>query len=277
MFETEQRSCSNCGAAFESFVIMRAMTMCTACIDRERAVILDAWRAEQRARLAALVVERIETAGMSSGEATLATLDRVPLTIKRLLPRDDVVKLLTGESLDESFKSFGLQGGQGIGKTFALAALIRRRVETAIISALARLSDVPDEHVGPRVWYAVAPFRWACWPEVAAWAKTTSTRDRGALVIEDAVARWTTTPLLVLDDVGRERASRGGYDEDLAIALLDRVIDARARYLRPLLWTTNLTPRALAARYGASLTSRLLGLAPLVECPNAPDARLARE
>lgn len=199
-----------------------------------------------------------------------AVLERVPEPMKRALPRDPVRLLLAGQRPAEGF---GLSGGPGGGKTACLAALLRRSLEVALGVKLEEVDEIPSSYNSD--WFlGVGRLRWVHWPSWAAWAKATVAKRNGGEEVEDDVAALITTPLLVLDDLGRERV-RGTYGEDFALGQLDRILDARDREGgRTVLWSTNAAEEDLPAIYGAAMMSRLLGMAPLVRLPDLPDQRL---
>lgn len=275
MFETVTRTCSNCHRPFEGLALVVAQTVCPICVEREEARDLEMWQTAERAALPQTLTARLAACGLGAAELA-AERERVPVEIKRLLPKRDVLALLSGAALEDitAFQSFGLAGGQGIGKTMCLASILKARTEVLLREAIAAALAAPDP-AQPAAWSGRAGFIWTNWPEYAAWAKATIMQPHGSDLIDGATRRMLSTSLLVLDDLGRERLAKGGYDEDYAVGLLDRVIDARSRNRRATLWTSNLAPAALATRYGAALVSRLLGLAPAVELPRLADLRLA--
>ena len=94
-------------------------------------------------------------------------------------------------------------------------------------------------------------------------------------LVEERVERAMKIPLLILDDLGRERM-RGAFTEDFSIGTLDRIIDVRIREERPILWTSNSTSADMVKQYGWSMVSRILGAAPPVTLAKMPDQRLER-
>lgn len=272
MLQTVTKMCSRCSTKFEGLAVVRAQTTCPACVDILGAIELDAWKAEELRWLPDRVNDRLRACGFRDAELT-ATLDGVPASIKRALPKRDVQTLMHAQTLTnvETFASFGIAGGQGIGKTMCLAAMIRFRVDAQLRVQLILLKTTPDPSGAH--WYDVAAFRWINWPETSAWMKSSVMMDKGTQQIEQLVQQMSVTPLLVLDDVGRERLAKA-YDEDYANGMLDRVVDVRSRERRATLWTSNLAPEHLAKRYGAALTSRLLGMAPAIVLSAMPDQRL---
>ncbi len=271
--QTVTRMCSVCGKDFQALAIITAQIVCPGCVECAAAAELIDWKKEELQFLPDLLNDRLRYAGFRDVELS-ATLEKVPTSIKKVLPKRDVQALLHGQPLDdaEAFQSFGLTGGQGVGKTMCLAAILRQRTDAQLRVTLNAITVVPDATSKP--WHDIVRFRWVNWPDASAWLKTTVTLDKGMATTEDVCRGWIGTPLLVLDDLGRERMARGAYDEDFANGILDRVLDARSRARKATLWTSNLSPASVAKRYGAALTSRLLGLAPVIELAKMPDQRL---
>lgn len=273
MFETTSKTCSNpdCAATYEVMVLVAGLwdALCPKCrADRER-LAAERWRTATAATLDQLVVERARACGFQHVEAE-ATLDSVPRELRRRLPTATVKALVGGAPVDA--RGFGLVGGQGVGKSMCLAAILKARLRATLTRTLAAVAVVPLEHERP--WWLVPVFVWVNWPDAAATLKAHAMAQHGAAAVEELTQRWVSTPVLALDDLGRERQAKGGYDEDFAVGVLDRVIDLRTRARRPIFWTSNLPPEGVARRYGAALHSRLLGAAPAIPVGDLPDLRL---
>lgn len=163
-------------------------------------------------------------------------------------------------------KGAGLSGIAGVGKTFALAAALKRCAYVWLGGEIRK--------TGARAMYAEW-LTWLRWPEQVATIRVTSLRDGGHEEIASWVERWGAARLLVLDDLGAER-SRGSYEEDFASSILDQIIDARCGAMLPTWFTTNLTFAALRGRIGARMFSRLTQDAVLVELPEGADLRVAK-
>ena len=163
-------------------------------------------------------------------------------------------------------RGFGLSGGAGIGKTFALAAAFKA-------GALARWrARAPLE--GMRA--AALFLRWVRWPEEVARMRTAAASRDDGMERSDARARQLAeVEALVLDDLGAERL-RGSYTEDWSASVLDLIVDRRFNERRPTWWTTNLSGDEFRARYGARLWSRLAGDNPVIEMTAARDQRMRR-
>ncbi|MCE5272028.1 hypothetical protein LLH00_12200 [bacterium] len=163
-------------------------------------------------------------------------------------------------------QGFGLVGKSGTGKTWALVHLLAGKVESIVRSQ-------PDPARARLIWVDGALARdrriaWVNWHDEA----DLLIRNRFEKAwTEQRVSWWEEVPLLVLDDLGRERAEGRNCP---ARAVLNRVLDYRYRHQRALLWTSNLdTQPALEAFYGEALTSRLLGTWPPAEA-EGQDMRL---
>jgi DNA replication protein DnaC len=262
------KTCSACASAFEVVAVVAPVcVVCPCCVEREACEALEAFRAREAAQAAITVEHRLRAIGMGARELE-AELQAVPVAIRRALPRLLTQDLIGGDALVAD--GFGLTGGQGIGKTMCLAAMVRARATALHARALSACRVAPAD--GDASWFRVG-VQWVNWPSGAARVKALSVQDHGAAEVAALVRAWAGTPLLVLDDLGRERM-RGAYDEDYAFGVLDQVVDARSRESAPVLWTSNLTPAALVSRYGAALPSRLLELAPAVRLSAGPDLRL---
>ena len=115
----------------------------------------------------------------------------------------------------------------GSGKTGLGSALVRECLERGVAARWLRVSDL------------LAELRSRQRPGSRAHA-------------EDLMAELRAIPVLMLDDLGAERAT------EFAIEHLRDLLDHRLAWSRPTLITTNLTtPGAIAERYGAPIASRL--------------------
>ena len=265
-FEKERRKCASCSAEFETFRITTA-TECFPCQQVARARDLRAYKAQEHARIPFYLDQRLESLGLAKVERQ-AVVERIPDALMAALPQQVVRDLLACQAPS---RGFGLAGTMGAGKTAALAAILATGLRRRMEAALEGLTDAPSSPQEAR-WHLVGRLRWVSWPGTAAWMKGAFSRRDGNAEVEDFVELCISTNLLVLDDLGRERM-RGAYTEDFALGQLDRIVDARARDGRPILWTTNQEARELAAIYGGAMMDRLLDLAPLVQLPKLPSLR----
>jgi hypothetical protein len=199
--------------------------------------------------------------GIAPQELT-AQWDRIPEPIKKAMPL--------------SWVGFGLVGGFGAGKTFAIAAALRRHAEKHIDTHLEKLIQAGDPYVLEQALahkvLNLQPWpRWINWPgEIV--------KARGMLFTSSQeVEEWIlslTSPerLLILDDIGADRVA----GQDWTGETLARIIDERLRYQAMTIWTSNLDAKGLVERYGPRTYSRLQALAPMIQLPKMPDQRLQR-
>lgn len=160
--------------------------------------------------------------------------------------------------------SWGIIGKPGVGKSAILAACIRRQIVEDL--------NGPDEGA------YLPPVMWVDWP-----ARTDLIRRKlsagdfsdAQTNLDDikAFLEEVDNPVLVLDDLGRERTgqTKSWAVEKLEL-LLDSVWNNRAVVLH---WTSNYGFDELSAAYTPALVSRLFGKAHEIKCPaNMPDRRL---
>ena len=218
-------------------------------------------RKQQAAEFMAHLEEHTRAAmvecGVSPREAK-AERSRVPETVKRAMPRQELQAILEGRAPEHGF---GLGGDVGGGKTCGLVSVLKLGFQ-----AFAR-REVPAK--GAVSWSRFLSF--VNWPDEVTRIRAHATDDATTERLEE-LAR---VPLLVLDDLGRERI-KGSYVDDWAASQLDTIINARYRNELPTLWTTNVRPESLALLYGAALWSRLDGANPLVWVEGLRDLRRVR-
>jgi DNA replication protein DnaC len=162
-------------------------------------------------------------------------------------------------------QGFGLVGGTGVGKSWSLVHFLAQRVDKDVRRqpdpALAKLFWVDGDIARDR------RVLWVNWHDQVEEIH----RRRFDDVWVSTWADWAKlVPLLVLDDLGRERHEG---EKDPARAVLVTVMDARHRNKFPMLWTSNLSADELTSVYGAALASRILGSWPAYEVEGA-DLRL---
>ncbi len=257
--------CSKCS---ESFVPdHRLQEICRSCIQKQREEFereLEEARLESLRRESSRILDELdaetkselERAGLAPREIE-AQLSLVPAEIKRRLPRLQIRELLDGKI---PALGFGLAGAPtGCGKSCTIAALLKGFVAARLKARAAKLQA--GEEFDPKE----VVLGWRSWPETAERLKELVSLDRWES-IADVVWSMERTPLLVLDDLGRERI-RGSYTEDFSTGKLDSIVDARYRNALPILYTTNLTHKRLADVYGSAMISRLVGGNPLFELP----------
>jgi len=146
----------------------------------------------------------------------------------------------------------GLVGPPGTGKTWALAHHIARHVETVV-------RKQPDPNRADLIWLDAEVARdgrvaWVNWHDQV---EDLHRRRFDDVWVDMCADWWERVPILVLDDLGRERYEGA---KDPARAVLQRVLDHRYRRRLPLYWTSNLASQAqLEGFYPEALVSRLIG------------------
>ena len=168
-------------------------------------------------------------------------------------------------SLPNLRKGYGLMGERGVGKSWALAHQVALMVDEAVHRqedpARARLIWIDGDVARDR------RTLWVNWLEQVEDIQRRRFDDRWV----DAWSEWAEyVPLLVLDDLGRERFEG---DRDPARAVLVRVLDSRYRCKAPVLWASNLKADEFARFYGGALASRIFGSWPALEL-DGQDLRL---
>ena len=159
-------------------------------------------------------------------------------------------------------KSWGLVGTPGIGKSGLIAGIIRNMIER-------------DIGQGRNV---LPPVIWVDWPMRSdTIRRRLSAKDFASDIVNlddiHELVDETENPILVLDDLGRERVgtTKNWATEKLEL-LLEKVYNDRSITLH---WTSNFSVSLLNEVYGPALVSRLAGKAPDIVCPSSmPDRRL---
>ena len=261
----EPTRCDVCGFDFQRIPEL-GRTTCPRCVERDRAEDEDRARERHSAALLRGLDERLlamcRSAGMSKRELGAVT-SSIPASLGRRLMQDNIgmVSMLTGMIPDHGF---GLSGGVGVGKTFAIAAIMKD-----LVLARWRLL-IPTE--GQRAFRAF--LAWSRWPEeVSAMRTIAATRESGMREASERILGLSSVAVLVIDDLGAERM-RGPYDEDWCASQLDLLVDRRYNDGLPTWYTTNLAPPVFVERFGSRLYSRLCGHNPLVEVQASTDLRI---
>lgn len=157
-----------------------------------------------------------------------------------------------------------LTGKNGRGKTYFAAAVIRDYLE--------RVDSVFEDefHVEPREVREILPVMVSV-PELMLELQATNDRNRTAdeATMLEALAKYTDTPLLVLDDLGAEKLS-----EFTALALYV-IIDKRWRTKLRTIVTSNLDLEGVALRFSGRIASRLAGMCQIIKFAGS-DRRLSR-
>lgn len=202
----------------------------------------------------------LQSIGVASHEAD-SDWSMVPEAIKRLIPQES--------------DSFGLSGGFGAGKTFALVAILGNDARAIIKGHI----NTAIEKVNVRGLRTVMSNRgfnlplgqmWVNWPNESAAKRAWLFKNFQSDVEDWIQSLMDPRRLLVLDDIGADRATA----QDWTGEVLARVIDERLRAKGELIWTSNLDAKGLVERYGPRTFSRLQALAPVITLPKLPDLRL---
>lgn len=203
--------------------------------------------------------KRLTAMGMGAKEMR-ATRDEISPPIRAVFRGPLVRQVEALASGRIPTEGFGLTGPTGVGKSLALAALIRAYVERLI------RRQAPIEGRAPMDVGVV----WCSWPAEAEWLREHGTEARATAA---RLRDLQEAPLLILDDLGAA-GIKGDYLEDYPTRKLDVVIDARSREERPTIWTSNMTELGIGQTFGSRISSRLLGECPPVSV-SGPDRRLA--
>lgn len=208
--------------------------------------------------VSAIIALTLARTGLSPRERT-ATISRIPREVSSRMPADVIDPMLTGNL---SSRGFGLSGGAGVGKTFAIAAHIVNAISIGVRKRVVAGSLTVPTTV-----------EWVSWPEAINQIRTTSIADRGLEDVARTVNRISHARVAVIDDIGSERI-KGSYNEDWAASQLDLIVDARYRAMLPTFYTTNLALDAFVRRYGQRFYSRLCGENTMIVIPDADDLRI---
>jgi DNA replication protein DnaC len=152
-------------------------------------------------------------------------------------------------------RGFGLVGPPGTGKTWTVAHYVARYVEEIV-------RRQPDPNRAELLWVdgdiaRDARLAWVNWHDQV---EDLHRRRFDDVWVARFTAWWEDIPMLVLDDLGRERFEGA---KDPARAVLEQVLDTRYRQRRPVIWTSNLESKeALEGFYHHALVSRILGTWP---------------
>lgn len=163
---------------------------------------------------------------------------------------------------------YGLVGPPGTGKTWAIAFRMAQVVDRVV-------RDQPDPNRADLQWVdgdivRDARLAWVNWHDQV---EDLHRRRFDDVWVDRLATWWEDVPMLVLDDLGRERYEGA---KDPARAVLERVLDCRYRNKRPVVWTSNLESKAeLEGFYHHALVSRILGSWPPCEV-SGEDQRLLK-
>lgn len=186
--------------------------------------------------------------GISTRELA-STLEVAPSAFLKAVPEGVLGPMMKGHLPN---CGAGLTGLTGIGKSSFWVALIKRML-AEYVSDQVRADDamgVTHDHKITGDW------AWSNWKTTVAWARQNIAFNDHP--VDRHLDRLSRVPLLVLDDLGRERIKGGDYAQDYGTDLLDLVVDARYRAELPILWTSNLRVPELNDTYGSALVRRLV-------------------
>jgi DNA replication protein DnaC len=206
-----------------------------------------------------VAVNALRNAGLANREVR-AEWSKVHPKLKAAIPRRSLLDMNNGAI---PAKGFGLGSATGTGKTMALASAVyglmreRRRLYA---EWLANQDIMTPPHM---------TLLWLNWPDTVATIRANALSG----MVEDLLTSAESIPLLVLDDLGRERI-KGTYIEDWAASQLDRIVNHRYRAELPILWTSNLREEELVAIYGAAMVGRLNEDNPMVWVDGLPSMRI---
>lgn len=167
----------------------------------------------------------------------------------------------------DKLRGFGMMGSAGVGKSCAIAWWLRHineiRYDYLVGQADGRELAVFNQ-TGD---FRSKRFDWIYWPDCALahqdanrFGEPIHALRRGDSIRPHpfAVQTLKSSPLLVLDDLGRERGNIDSYTNQI----LDSVINYRYEHNLPTIWTTNLEQEAFIAQYGMPMLDRLTGMSP---------------
>lgn len=176
-------------------------------------------------------------------------------------------------------ESFGLCGTPGVGKSGFFAGLVHDMlIRSWSAEGAAIFKQTPEGIVQVSGYRAILPnIFWLDWPSLSTRIRETLSAKRfddpnaslSALIAE---IRACDDPIVILDDIGRERVpEQMNVATEQLLMLIDMAYNKRD--LR-LYWTSNLGASELSKVYRDAFTSRLIGKAPEAILPTTlPDRR----
>jgi DNA replication protein DnaC len=215
------RTCIECRRVFEG-LLGRCAECSEALLAKERA---EQEAARKRARLAAYL------------KVCPVTYQETDWLRPELAPCAEMARTWSPGSVEGKL-SLGLFGESGVGKTRAAFHILRRHVMTHDVYAL-HASDAWDhgDHVQGLSSAAVQRLRHAEEPRLAHAAQLCLQRARSC-------------GLLLIDDLGKERAGHDGKVSETVGEALFSLIEYRVAHQLPLIWTCNMSAEDLQSRLG---------------------------
>lgn len=245
--------------------IPEAMEKCWDCMARDNEI---AWARKEADEMVAdlenVVAKDLKQIGLSNREIR-ADWSRVSRRYKDAIQQETLRALSEGRVPS---KGFGIGSDTGTGKTMAVAAIVKGFQKASRRLFASRLVETAKKGIGATLTQKSA-IVWLSWPDAVTILRAHAVDG----IAEDVLSRAESSPLLVLDDLGRERI-KGSYVDDWAASQLDRIVNHRYREEMPIIWTTNLKESALVAIYGAAMVSRLTEDNPLVWLQDMPSMRI---
>ena len=249
--------CAYCGAEVKVYPGARSATC-----SREECRRLQELEENRQAKLRALeelpekLPRILKHRGMGPGELLFSRANATPALCELA---DPWIQELMGQPEDPT-GGFGLSGGPGTGKTGLMAVVVK---DWALMAGQASINTWGVSLLGK--W---APL-WVNWEvQLEKMREAFGDGHRAADLLEE----MKEAPLLVIEDLGAEQAKEDSWGDTKLYA----VLEARLSAGRAILWTSNLNKAGLLARFSSQkrLLSRLVGMAPALECPTGlPDRR----
>lgn len=261
----EQRECGGCKRPMMVNKAIEGDVLCPVCQNaKESGERIGAEAAAIQARAPMLLQKWLLRAGMSSRELE-ADLQRIPAPIRQRLSGSRCG--WSNACLGRFESGFGLSGGAGIGKTFAIAATM----QSAVVARWAARAPL-EGNAALKLW-----LMWVRWPDQVNAMRVRSMQEYGLGEVDTMIERMSKAEALVLDDLGWERLRGDSNSDDWCGSLLDLIVDRRYNNRLPTWYTTNLSLDEFVGRYGPRLVSRLHSDNPLILLPDAPDLRIVRK
>lgn len=193
--------------------------------------------------------------GIPEKIAQAARVNRIPEEIRRQLPSTFRKAMAEGSLVFPGGKGFGLDGDVAVGKTYAVAAYVRRWLWSWFDRAVEHWDwadgQLPD---------ARGLVTWATWPRTYSWIQAHAIEGE-AISAFTRIA--TKARLLILDDLGREGMPAKPAGVPFAHRVLDDLISLRYDRALPVIWTAN-NAKEFSKFYDAALVSRLLDGSPMI-------------
>lgn len=157
---------------------------------------------------------------------------------------DLVAPKIVLEALDDASNGLFLHGDPGVGKSMAMALMVRAWFERWAAAPANRFERrLPDN-----VW------RWIDYPAFTMEVQDAFKNGEGERTAFRLLKALAEAPLLVLDDLGVEK------NTPYVVQATYYLLDQREKWLRPTFITTNVPLDELDDQYGMRITDRLAGM-----------------